>query len=58
MTAIPWSPYGRGGLIQVVSGCKIENLIGVTSSIVFVCIRIDQVGEDTAGFEGYTLYAG
>ena len=57
MTDIPWSPYGRGG-IQVVSGCQVEKLIGVTSSIVFVCIRIDQVGEDTAGFEGYTLYAG
>ncbi len=47
-----------GGGIQVVSGCQVEKLIGVTSSIVFVCIRINQVGEDTVGFEGYTLYAG
>ena len=46
------------GLIPAVPKYQVGVLIVVTSSIDIVCNRINQVGEDMVGFEGYTLYAG
>lgn len=48
----------EGGLIPAVPKYQVGVLIVVTSCIDIVCNRINQVGEDMVGFEGYTLYAG